>query len=76
VSGFPDLAKDFRTGEVSLLFKDFVYDFAEALDDAWTADSALPSFDGVIELFNSWLLCDRWTEPREILVRRAISVRL
>jgi hypothetical protein len=55
VTGFPDLAKDFQGGKLSILFKDVAYYFPEALNDAWPADSTLPSLGGVNEMFNSYL---------------------
>jgi hypothetical protein len=52
------LAKDVQGRQVRLLFKDVAYDFPEALNDAWSADSPPPSLGGVIEMFNWFLARD------------------
>jgi len=76
VIGLPDLAKDFQGGKVSVLFKDVAYDFPEALNDAWPADSPLPSLGGVIEMFNSCLPCDALDRAGRDSRQTATSVRL
>jgi hypothetical protein len=70
------LTKDLQRGQISLLFKDVAYNFPEALNDAWPADSALSSLGRVIEMLNWCLPCDALDGAGEIPVTRATSVRL
>jgi hypothetical protein len=47
-----NFAEDLQGGQLSFLLKDVAYHFPEALNDAWSSDSALPSLAGVIEMLN------------------------
>jgi len=50
--------KDIPEGQARLLFKDVPNGVSEALNDAWPADSPLPSLGRVIEMLNCCFLRD------------------